>query len=173
MADEGINFRNIAAAVMGLVILAPLLFAAVMWSSRLAPAMKGRLARKAAIAPLVKEARRLGLTYETALADPYGAVGKPAVWCLRRMPEQAGYKPLPGPSPGAPAPAPANEFMGTFYEGDVKRPVFINNPGKVYSIAGSMQQGCSNTLVVIKDISSHDFGAGPRLRLEAEFVDYP
>lgn len=173
MADGGINFRNIAAAVIGVLILVPLLLAALMWGSKLAPAMKGRLARKAAIAPLVKEARALGLTYEAALADPYGSVGKPAVWCLRRTPDQAGYKPLPGPSAGAPAPAPEKRFLGTWYEGDAKRPVFLNNPRQVYSIAGSMHQGCHNTLVVIKDISAHDFGAGPRLRLEAEFVDYP
>lgn len=173
MTKEGVNFRNIAAAVAGVVILAPLLLAALMWGSRLAPAMQERLARKAAIAPMVKEAWELGLTYDAALADPMKAVGKPAVWCLRRMPDQAGYKPLPGPSAGAPAPAPEQSYMGTWYGGDSKRPVFLNNPRQVYSISGAMHQGCHNTLVVIKDISAYDFGAGPRLRLEAEFIDYP
>ena len=173
MENGGINFRNIAAAVIGVAILAPLLLAALMWADKLAPAMRERMGRKAAIAPLVKEARALGLTYESALADPFKSVGKPAVWCLRRMPEQRGYAPLPGSTDAARAVKPNSGFLGTWYEGDVKRPVFITNPGRVYSISGSMHQGCFNTLVVIKNVSAYDFGAGPRLRLEAEFVDYP
>lgn len=171
--NNGISFKNLLAGVAALLVLAPLLLALVLWAGHLGPAMKERMARKAATAPLLKEARRLGLTYDAALADPFNSVGKPAVWCLRRMPEQAGYKPLPGPASGTPAPAQEKKFIGTWYEGDPKRPVFINNPGQVYSISGSMHQGCYDTLVVIKDVSAYDFGAGPRLRLEAEFVDYP
>lgn len=171
--DTGIRFKNILAGVAALLVLAPLLLALVMWAGKLAPAIKGRMARKAAIAPLIKEAARLGLTYEAALADPYGSVGKPVVWCLRAMPEQGGYKPLPGPSSGAPAPVPEKQYIGTYYKGDPKRPVFITNPRQFYSISGSMHQGCSATLLVIKDVSAYDFGAGPRLRLEAQFEGYP
>jgi len=40
-------------------------------------------ARNAEIAPLVEKAKALGLTYETVLADPAGAEGKPVVWCVQ------------------------------------------------------------------------------------------
>lgn len=175
---RGINFRNIAAAVTGLLILAPLVLTAVLWADKLAPAMKARMARKAAIAPLVKEAKLLNLTYESALAEPEKAVGKPAVWCLRRAPAQGGYSPLPG-SPessaaaAAPAASAAKTFVETFYDGKDGRSVYIDNPEKMYQMNSSSHQACVRTLVTIKKLEAHDFGSGPHYRVEAEFVEYP
>lgn len=172
-----ISLKNIAVAVGAFALVAPLLLVALMWSSKLAPAMKTRMAKKAAIAPLVKEAKALGLTYESALADPKLAVGKPAVWCLRRVSAQGGYAPLPG-SPeasaaAAAAPAPAKNFIETLYGGVEGRSVYIDNPEKMYPMYNSMRQDCVKTLVTIKKLEAHDFGSGPRYRVEAEFVEYP
>ena len=167
-----ISYKNIITAVGAFVIVAPLLLAGVMWSSKLAPAMKTRMARKAASAPLIKEARDLGLTYESALADPKRASGRPAVWCLRRVIRQGSYGGVAGPAPAAPASASGN-FLETYYDGKEDKSVYITNPGRMYDMASSSHHGCVKTLVTIKTITFNDFGRGLRPRLEAEFVDYP
>lgn len=167
-----ISYKNIITAVGAFVIVAPLLLAGVMWSSKLAPAMKARLARKAASAPLIKEARDLDLTYESVLADPKRASGRPAVWCLRRVMRQGSYGGVAGPAPAAPASA-ASNFLETYYDGDENRSVYITNQERMYRMAGSSHQGCVKTLVTVKTITFNDFGRGLRPRLEVEFVDYP
>ena len=167
-----ISYKNILAAVGAFVIVAPLLLAVVMWGGKLAPAMKARMARKAASAPLIKEAGELALTYESVLADPKAASGRPAVWCLRRVIRQGTFGGVPGPAPAAPASA-AKNFLETYYDGNENRSVYIVNPEKMYRMASSSHQGCVKTLVTIKTIAFNDFGLGLRPRLEAEFVDYP
>ncbi|MBI5882560.1 MAG: hypothetical protein HZB91_05595 [Elusimicrobia bacterium] len=38
--------------------------------------------QRAALGPLIEEAQRLGLDYQTILRDPMGHVGQPVVWCV-------------------------------------------------------------------------------------------
>ncbi|OGR40870.1 MAG: hypothetical protein A2X35_02750 [Elusimicrobia bacterium GWA2_61_42] len=144
------HLKNILTLLAVAVVSAPLLLACASWGRNLAPGLKTRLANKASTAPLIKEARRLGLTYEAALAAPSAAVGKPAVWCLRRA----------GSGPAA-------------YRGDEARPVHIINPEKMPGRAGSGHESCTDALVEITTVTALSFGEVSALRLEARFVAYP
>jgi hypothetical protein len=173
---EDVSPRNILLALAVLAAASPLVVALLMWAGAVPAAFRTRMAEKAAMAPLLKQAREQRLTYESALADPRGSVGKPALWCLKRASAQRGYTPLPGSTEAAAAaaaPEPVKSFTETYYGGPQGPSVFIDNPWKFYSISAGMQEACVNTLVRVKSVQAHDFGAGPHYRLEAEFIGYP
>ena len=117
---------------------------------RLAGGLRSRASARAANRALLKEARALDLTYEAALAAPADAVGKPAVWCLRKR----------GTGPAA-------------YKGDALRPVYITNLAQMPDYAGSGHQTCTDALVVIGTFTALQFGEVRGVRLEAGFVAYP
>lgn len=142
--------KNIAGLVAGVVVAAVIVLAAAMWAQTLVPAFQARAARKARNAPLIKEARELGLTYDSVLAAPAQAVGKPALWCLRRI------------SP-----------FETLYKGEEGKSVYIENPHGMSAPTNSMRQTCTNTLLTIKTVTALDYGTVRGVRLEAGFVDYP
>jgi len=127
-----------------------ILLLARMWAETLVPSFKAAMARKAAHAPLVKQAKALALTYEAVLAAPANAVGKPAVWCLRRINPQE-----------------------TLYQGKEGKSVYIGNPYTMRDLAGSTHQTCTDTLVTIKSVTALEAGSIRSVRLEVEFVDYP
>ena len=131
------------------LLTAVVLLGVVVWGITLAPRFKARLADNARNAPLVKKAGELGLTYESVLADPAKAVGKPAVWCLR--------------STGA----------GTLYQGKDDKPVYLVDPAGLPKGYSPSHQTCVNALVTIKSVTALDFGGARGLRLEVYFVGYP
>ena len=150
MTGEG-GYRNLFYLMgTGLLAAALLIFLLSSGTRRLAGGLKSRTSARAANLPLLKEALALGLTYETALAAPSGAVGKPAVWCLRKR--------AAGPAA---------------YKGDDLRPVYITNLAQMPFYAGSMRQTCTDTLVVIGTFTALQFGEVRGGRLEAAFVAYP
>lgn len=174
--QNDVSPRNILLALAVLAAASPLLVALLVWAGAVPDAFRTRRAERAAMAPLLRQAREQRLTYEAALSDPRGSVGRPVLWCLKSAPSQRGYAPLPGSGedPAAEAaPAQASIFSETYYGGPEGPSVFIDNPGKFYSNAGSMQETCVDTLLRIKSVQAHDFGSGPHYRLEAEFVGYP
>lgn len=144
------GLSDIAALLSGVLLIAVVVLGAVVWMKTLAPGFKTVLAEKARNAPLLKQAGELGLTYETVLADPAKAVGKPAVWCLRRS--------------GA---------EGALYQGKEDQPLFISNSAGMPRNYGTMHQTCVKTLVTIKTVTALDFGGVRGLRLEVDFVSYP
>jgi len=144
------NLSSIASLLSGVLLIAVVVLGAVVWMKTLAPGFKAGLAEKARHAPLLRQAGELGLTYETVLADPAKAVGKPAVWCLRRS--------------GA---------EGALYDGREDKPVYIVNAGRMPSSYGTMRQTCTRTLVTIKTVTALDFGGTRGLRLEVDFIAYP
>jgi hypothetical protein len=144
------NLSNIAALLSGVLLIAVVVLGAVIWGKTLAPGFKTRLAEKARYAPLLKQAGELGLTYEAVLADPAGAVGKPAVWCLRKT--------------GA-------DMM--LYQGKEDKRVYIANPGSLPRYYGTMRETCYNALVTVKSVTTLDFSGTRGLRLEVDFVGYP
>jgi len=171
--EPGLSVKSIVAALGAFVIVAPLVLIALMWADKLVPAIKVRMAKKAAVAPLVRKAAALGLTYESVKAEPLKAVGQPAVWCLRRIVPQGAVSGLAGPVPETVV-ASVGGFAETLYDGQEGRSVYISNPEKMYQMAGSSHQNCLKTLVTIKGVVSTDFGGNARgLRIEAEFVEYP
>ncbi|MDO8803811.1 MAG: hypothetical protein Q7R35_05235 [Elusimicrobiota bacterium] len=146
---QRVNLQDIASLVGGVVLAAVLVLGAAMWAETFVPAFKARMARKARNGPLIKESRELGLTYDSVLADPVRAVGKPAVWCLRRI------------SP-----------RETLYRGEEGKSVYIENPHGMSNPSGSMHQTCTDTLLTIKTVTALDLGTVRGLHIEASFVDY-
>lgn len=144
------NLSNIAALLSGVLLIAIVVLGAVIWGRTLAPGFKARLAEKRLNAPLIKQAGELGLTYETVLADPAKALGKPAVWCLRKA--------------GADV---------ALYQAKEDKPVYFANPRSLPKYYGTMRQACYNTLVTVKTVTALDFGGVRGLRLEVDFVAYP
>lgn len=147
---QAVSLKNIAVLTGGAVLAAVLVAAAAIWAQTLVPAFKARQARKAHNAPLIKEAGKLALTYDSVLAGPAQAVGKPAVWCLRRI----------------------NPWQ-TLYQGKEGKLVYIENPHGMSNPGGSMHQTCTDTLVRIKTVTAVDLGTVRGMRLEASFIDYP
>lgn len=136
----------LAAALVTLVLLASM----TRVTRTLAPRLRARLAQRAAAAPLLREAARLAITYESALAAPGAAVGKPALWCLR---DAGGGR--------------------TLYNGDESRPVYISNPASLPAPAGSIHRGCADALVEIASVTYSSFGVVSGARLEARFIGVP
>lgn len=152
-ADRGVagkraSVKNIAFLLCGILLGAAIVLGAVIRTQTLLPGYKATRARKARSAPLVGEARKLGLTYESVLSDPSKAVGKPAVWCLRRIsPDETLYQ--------------GKEGKSVYMEEAYGRP------------AGSMRRNCRDTLLTIKKVTALELGTVKGVRLEADFLDYP
>ena len=166
--NRRVNFKQFAKG-MALVCTAAL---AALWAASLVPELKARLSGKGANAPLIKEARRLDLTYESVLTDPARALGKPAIWCLRKIKPQSAPDTWPGPG-GAAVPTPAQNFTESLYDGEEGKSVYLDNPGKVYDISGSSHETCRNTLITVSKVTVLDLGGTRGVRLEASFIDYP
>ena len=148
---QRVSPKNIAILLGGVVLGAVIVLVSAMWAEKLVPAFRARQARKARNAPMIEQAGKLGLTYDSVLADPERAVGKPAVWCLTKM---TPWKML--------------------YQGSEGKPVYIENPHGMSKVIGQAQdQTCTDTLLTIKSVTTLDFGTVRGLRLEASFVDYP
>ena len=141
---------SIAALLSGVLLIAVVVLGAVIWGKTLAPGFRDTLAGKARNGQMIKQARELGLTYETVLADPAKAVGKPAVWCLRKT--------------GA---------ATALYQAKEDKPLYFANPQSLPKYYGTMRQTCYDTLVTVKTVTALDFSGTRGLRLEVEFVAYP
>lgn len=144
-----INPKNILLLLAGGVLGAAVLGSALLLAARLWPSFQARMAKRAATAVLVKEAKELGLTYEAVVAAPAQALGKPALWCLRR--------------------SGADE---AFYKGQEKTRLRITNPAAMYNYSGSSHQACVDTVVTIQNITAAEYLGARGLRLEVTFVDY-
>lgn len=149
MNTEG-GARNLIFFMGAALLAAALLGLIVSRGTLLTVGLKARMSADAVHSRLAKEARGLGLTYESALAAPASAVGKPALWCLRKR------------SAGPAA-----------YLGDDSRPVYITNALEMPDCPGSMHQTCADTLVVIETFTAAQFGEARGIRLEARFIAYP
>lgn len=149
MKGEG-GARNLF-YLFGAALLAGCLLVFVLsGTTRLEGGLRSRVSARAASLALIRQARALDITYEKALAAPAAAVGKPAVWCLRKR-----------------AAAPAA------YKGDDGRPVYITNLAQMPDYTGSMHQTCTDTLVIIGTFTALQFGDARGVRLEAAFAAYP
>lgn len=144
------GLSDIASLLSGVLLIAVVVLGGVVWMKTLAPGFKAGLAEKARTGQLAKQARELGLTYETVLADPAKAVGKPAVWCLRKT--------------GADT---------ALYQAKEDKPLYFANPQSLPKYYGSMRQSCYDTLVTVKAVTALDFGGTRGVRLEVDFVGYP
>jgi hypothetical protein len=144
------HLKNILTLLAATLVLLVLLASMTRVSRTLAPRFRTRLSAKAAQAPMLKEAKRLGLTYDSVLADPVKALGRPAVWCLR---QGAG---------GLAA-----------YDGDPDRTVEIVNPEDMPAVYGSTHQQCADALIELSTVTYYSFGGVSGARLKARFVAYP
>lgn len=142
--------RNLFYLMGATLLAASLLVFILSRGTRLAGGLRALTEAKAARGRLIEEARRLDLTYDSALAAPAAAAGKPALWCLRKLPS--------GPAA---------------YRGDDSRPVYITNIREMPDYAGPKQQTCTDTLVVIGTFTALQFGEVYGARLEARFITYP
>ena len=84
------------------------------------------LEKREQIARTVAEARRLGLTWEKAIADPAAAIGKPVLWCVDH--------PTSGPDG---------------YVASPSQPITLEN-SSAFPVAGGQSGGrCADVLAVI------------------------
>ncbi len=147
---QRVNLKNII-TLLGIVFV--LVFSVIfvlIQAETIVPAFKARMARKARSAILIREAKELGLTYESVLAAPAKAMEKPVVWCLKRRSAQE-----------------------VFYKGNGWERIYIKNPRAMYDISGSRHETCRDTLVIIKSITASEINGARNIRLEVDFVDYP
>lgn len=135
------------AGLLAFMLLA--LFGAL--ARQLTPAFRARLEKKAASAPLRREARKLGLTYEAVLAAPAAALGKPVLWCMAKRQS--------GPA---------------LYGGLGDKPVLITNPEAMPSeLYQYPRRPCADALLEITSFNTYDYGGARAVRVEARFIDYP
>lgn len=137
---------------VGAALLAVLLFSLFAGlAGTLTPSFMARMQKKASSAPLLRTARKLGLTYEAALAEPMAALGKPVLWCVHISSAQA--------------------YCGPGRD----RPVDISNleemPAELYGRhSGDFE--CRNALLEITGVKTFDFGGARAVRPQAGFIDY-
>ncbi len=144
------DLKKVLLLTVGIASVTVILFFVSLYLYGLVPSFRSWRAHKAASAALIAEAKRLALTYDSILADPKAAMGKPAVWCLKRTsPYQA------------------------FLEDNGRKLVRIANPHAMYSTSGSTHQGCIDTLVTISGITATEIAGARNVTLEVSFVDYP
>ena len=141
--------KNTLTLLTASLLAAALLGTLVIWTMNLAPRFKTRMGRKAAIAPMIKEAKELNITYESALAAPTKAVGKPALWCLRKGTGDLSY-----------------------YNGNEQQTVHITNQRRMPQ-NGSTHQSCTEALLTITTVTAASFGSFSAVRINAEFIGYP
>jgi hypothetical protein len=142
------HLKNILTLLVSALLAAVLLGTLIIWTMDLAPRFKTRMARKAALAPRIKEAKELGLTYEAVLAAPYKTVGKPVLWCLRKGDSDRSY-----------------------YNGEETKLLHVTNSGRM--LQGGSHQSCAETLLTITTVTAVSFGGVSSVRMEAYFEDYP
>lgn len=147
---QHVSLKNIIAPLGIAVILVLSVIFVLIQAETMMPAFKARMAKKARSTILIREARELDLTYESVLAAPAKAMGKPAVWCLKRRSAQEVY-----------------------YKGNGVERVYIKNPREMYDNSGSRHQSCIDTLVRIKSITASEISGARNMRIEVEFIDYP
>lgn len=121
-----------------------------LWVQSWLPAFREERARRKITAPLREQARRLDLTYEAVLSTaPADTLGKPAIWCLRNV---GGDKAL--------------------YNGEERRPVYVENSGEMSRSRGSTHETCESALVVIKKYTIDEFAGVRNFRLYVGFIEY-
>ena len=140
-------YYGAGAALLALLLFA--LFAGL--AGTLTPSFMARMQKKASSAPLLRTARKLGLTYEAALSEPMAALGKPVLWCVHISSGQA--------------------YSGAGRD----RPVDIANlaemPRELYN-RHSGDYECTGALLEITGIKTFDFGGARAVRPQASFIDY-
>ncbi len=147
---QRVNLKNIITLLGGVIILVSSLIFVLIQAETIVPAFKARMAKKARSSILIREAKELDLTYESVLSAPTKAMGKPAVWCLKRRSAQE-----------------------VFYKGNGWERIYIKNPREMYDMSGSRHQSCIDTLLIIKSITASEISGARNIRLEVDFVDYP
>jgi len=144
------NIKRILILAGSISISILFIFLASLYWTSIAPAFKYWRGYRSKNAQLIDEAKKLNLTYNSILADPTAAMGKPTIWCLRRTSPTEVY----------------------FNDNGWKR-IIIKNPDMMYEHAGSRHQSCVNTLLTIKSITATEISGARNITLEANFVDYP
>lgn len=147
---QRVSLKNIVTLLGIVFILTFSVIFVLIQAETTVPAFKARMAKKARSAILIREAKGLGLTYESVVAAPTKAMGKPAVWCLKRRSSQE-----------------------VFYKSNGWERIYIKNPREMYDISGSRHQSCIDTLVTIRSITASEISGARNIRLEVDFVDYP
>ncbi|OGR51938.1 MAG: hypothetical protein A2049_07830 [Elusimicrobia bacterium GWA2_62_23] len=145
------HLKNILTLLLAVVIIVPLIAILTLNTREAASGLKGRLAAKAALAEKVREARALGLTYDSAMAAPAAALGKTAVWCLSN------------PDKG----------RRIFYEGNETRPVYMNNQTGIPEYPLPHRSTCADALVEITTFTAYSFGDVSARRIEVRLIAYP
>lgn len=146
---QRINLKNIIALLGIVFVLVFSVLFILIQAETILPAFKARTAKKAKSAILIREAKKLDLTYESVLATPIKSMGKPAIWCLKRRSAQE-----------------------VFYKGNGWERIYITNPREMYDFSSSRHQSCMDTLVIIKSITASEISGARNIRIEADFVDY-
>jgi hypothetical protein len=139
-------FYLIFAAVTAAMLLA--LFGGL--ARNLTPAVRARILRKASNAPLFRQARENGLTYEVALSSPLASLGKQVLWCVSKQ-----------------------ESGPALYGGSRDKPVDIINPEAMPSeIFRQHRRPCAEALLEITSYKTFDYEGARAVRIEARYLDY-
>ncbi len=120
--------------ITGIVIVALVLaYVVYLWLCTIVPGVMMRRESMQELSPLIKEAKSLGLTYESVLKYPDKALGKPAIWCIQnRGPEQV------------------------LYEGKQDKRIFVSNEGSMPLYIGDKHSICADMLVVIGSVKESE-----------------
>jgi len=145
------HLKNILPLLLATVVIVPVIAILTLNTREAASGLKARLAAKAAISASAKEARALGLTYDSVLTAPAAALGKRAVWCL---------------SSAAKGPR-------VFYEGKENKPVYITNRTAIPEYPLPSRATCADALVEITTFTVYSLGNASTWRLEVRLIGYP
>jgi len=113
-------------------VIYPLLAVFGLWFCYLwlAPAFHGlsvNRARNQEIAPLLKQAKAAGLTYEWVFKNPAGAEGKPVIWCVQNRGE-----------------------LDVTVDGDANKRLTVSNYPRMPKFSGSKHEACTPMLLVLE-----------------------
>lgn len=149
MTDKG-NHRDIPGALtITAKLLASGLALAVIanWIVHAMPALSKERAEKKKLAPLVNEARTLGINYESVLAFPYQTLGKPAVWCIKNKGED-----------------------GAFYNGDGDKRLLVDPLDNMPLFTGSKHAACTDMLVIISSVTKRTFSTQEMTFVSVKYI---
>ncbi|MBI4801107.1 MAG: hypothetical protein HY796_01150 [Elusimicrobia bacterium] len=98
------------------------------------------------IEPALREAKNLGLDYDTALTGGDKYRDKSALWCVQTGSEGA-----------------------AFYKGDLSRRLFVKNHQAMPSFTGSKHANCADMLLKIEDVRKTASGGVVTVRFVHKF----
>jgi hypothetical protein len=143
--------KNILTLLAGALVALALLSSMTRVTRGLASRLKPRLSARAAEAPMMKEAKELGITYEAAMADPVKVLGKHVLWCVYISSGEA------------------------YHSYDATDRLDIENiqemPVSEHTYYRSVP--CRTALLQIKGVKTSEFGQQRAVRLQLRYIDSP